>query len=86
MQMQAIRSFRPASDYTIECFDPWGIKPYRAVLECTKGGRGKPIYDLTILVEGTNYRAAHGSVIVDKVFNHPADAAQWLLSWYKEQV
>jgi hypothetical protein len=80
-----LKGFKPASEYTIGCFDRWGTKPYLAVLECTKGGRGKPTYDLTILAEGNHYRAAHGSVIVDKAFNHPADAAQWLLTWYKEQ-
>jgi hypothetical protein len=54
-----------------------------AVLECTKGGRGKPTYDLTILAEGNHYRAAHGSGIVPEVFQTPADAANFLLTWYK---
>lgn len=78
-----LKAFKPASEYTIGCFDRWGTKPYLAVLECTKGGRGKPTYDLTILAEGNHYRAAHGSVIVPEVFQTPADAANFLLTWYK---
>ena len=77
-----LKGFKPASSYTIGCFDRWGTKPYLAVLECTKGGRGKPTYDLTILAEGNHYRAAHGSMIVPEVFQTTADAANFLLTWY----
>ena len=79
----APRGFVKADDYTIEVFNKYGMKPYDAVYMQTKGGRGEPIYDLTILKhENGKYLAAHGSVIVKQEFDRAGDAAAYLEEWY----
>ena len=79
----APRGFVKADDYTIEVFNKYGMKPYDAVYMQTKGGRGEPIYDLTILKhENGKYLAAHGSVIVKQEFDRVSDAAAYLEEWY----
>ena len=79
----APRGFVKADDYTIEVFNKYGMKPYDAIYMQTKGGRGEPIYDLTILKhENGKYLAAHGSVIVKQEFDRAGDAAAYLEEWY----
>ncbi|NBR62615.1 MAG: hypothetical protein EBT86_13540, partial [Actinobacteria bacterium] len=79
----APRGFVKADDYTVEVFNKYGMKPYDAIYMQTKGGRGEPIYDLTILKhENGRYLAAHGSVIVKQEFERASDAAAFLEQWY----
>lgn len=79
----APRGFVKADDDTIEVFNKYGMKPYDAVYMQTKGGRGEPTYDLTILKhENGKYLAAHGSVIVKEEFDRASDAAAYLEEWY----
>ncbi|NDD14600.1 MAG: hypothetical protein EB072_18635 [Betaproteobacteria bacterium] len=79
----APRGFVKADDYTVEVFNKYGMKPYDAVYMQTKGGRGEPIYDLTVLKhENGKYLAAHGSVIVKQQFDRASDAADYLEEWY----
>ena len=79
----APRGFVKADDYTIEVFNKYGMKPYDAVYMQTKGGRGEPTYDLTVLKhENGKYLAAHGSVIVKQQFDRASDAAAYLKEWY----
>jgi len=79
----APRGFVKADDYTIEVFNKYGMKPYDAVYMQTKGGRGEPTYDLTVLKhENGKYLAAHGSVIVKQQFDRASDAAAYLEEWY----
>ena len=79
----APRGFVKADDYTVEVFNKYGMKPYDAVYMQTKGGRGEPTYDLTVLKhENGKYLAAHGSVIVKQQFDRASDAADYLEEWY----
>jgi len=79
----APRGFVKADDYTVEVFNKYGMKPYDAVYMQTKGGRGEPTYDLTVLKhENGKYLAAHGSVIVKQQFDRANDAAAYLEEWY----
>ncbi len=79
----APRGFVKADDYTVEVFNKYGMKPYDAVYMQTKGGRGEPTYDLTVLKhENGKYLAAHGSVIVKQQFDRASDAAAYLEEWY----
>lgn len=81
----APRGFVQADDYTVNVFNPYGMKPYDAVYMKTEGGAGEPVYDLTILKtydKPTRYLAAHGSVIEPPQFTTAADAADFLNEWY----
>lgn len=81
----APRGFVQADDYTVNVFNPYGMKPYDAVYMKTEGGAGEPVYDLTILKtydKPTRYLAAHGSVIEPPRFTTAADAADFLNEWY----
>ena len=78
-----MQNFMAASDFTNHCFNPHGLKPYRAVFECRKHELGFASYDLTILDFGDHYRAAHGSVINSTKFTDVKNAAKWLLNWYE---
>lgn len=79
----APRGFVKADDYTVDVFNKYGMKPYNAVYMQTKGGRGEPTYDLTILKHDSGkYLAAHGSVLVKQEFDRASDAAAYLEKWY----
>jgi hypothetical protein len=81
---RAPRGFVLADDYTIEVFNPRGIKPYDAVFMTTVGGAGEPKYDLTILKSATGgFLAATGSKVYADEFPTAAAAAAWLMDWYE---
>lgn len=72
----------PASDYTVYCFDRYGEKPYRAILETVaRDSNGCP-FDLTILKQDSFYLAAHGSIIHTEKFKTIQKAKDWLNDWF----
>ncbi len=75
--------FTPATSYTRECFNRYGLKPFDAVEECTMQEPGFVLYDLTVLrhVDG-RYLAAHGATVRPDTFDTPAAARRWLRDWY----
>jgi hypothetical protein len=80
---RAPRGFVLADEYTIEVFNPRGLKPYDAVFMKTVGGAGEPKYDLTILKSSSGFMAATGSKVYPDEFPTAAAAATWLMDWYK---
>jgi len=80
---RAPRGFVLADEYTIEVFNPRGLKPYDAVFMKTVGGAGEPKYDLTILKSSAGFMAATGSKVYPEEFPTAAAAATWLMDWYK---
>ena len=82
-------NFIPADEYTQEIFNPYGAKPYDAILmTSTSTSEGYAPYDLTILdgepssVHGVHYMAAHGSVIEPFIFKTIDDAKKYIVQWY----
>ena len=80
---RAPRGFVLADEYTVEVFNPRGLKPYDAVFMKTVGGAGEPKYDLTILKSSSGFMAATGSKVYPDEFPTAAAAAAWLMDWYK---
>jgi hypothetical protein len=80
---RAPRGFVLADEYTIEVFNPRGMKPYDAVFMKTVGGAGEPKYDLTILKSSSGFMVATGSKVYEGEFPTAAAAATWLMDWYK---
>jgi hypothetical protein len=80
---RAPRGFVLADEYTVEVFNPRGLKPYDAVFIKTVGGAGEPKYDLTILKSSSGFMAATGSKVYADEFPTAAAAAAWLMDWYK---
>jgi hypothetical protein len=80
---RAPRGFVLADEYTIEVFNPRGMKPYDAVFMKTVGGVGEPKYDLTILKSESGFMAATGSKVYPDLFPTAAAAATWLMDWYQ---
>jgi hypothetical protein len=80
---RAPRGFVLADEYTIEVFNPRGMKPYDAVFMKTVGGAGEPKYDLTILKSSSGFMVATGSKVYEGEFPTAAAAATWLMEWYK---
>jgi hypothetical protein len=77
-------TFKPASPYTQHCFNPYGLKPYDAVLECEI--REEPTYasyDLTVIDFNDHYKVAHGSFIEPFIFKTLDEAKKWLITWYE---
>ena len=64
----------------------WGLKPYASVFEKRLGGRGTPSYDLTILVEGDKFLAAHGGVVMPDRLDTVEAAIGVAMAWYQENV
>jgi hypothetical protein len=82
-----IRSFRHASEWTIEHFSNRGIGPHLAIAERAMREAGFALYELTILRDSRDeampYRFAHGSVVEPDRFQHMTDAARAAMSWYE---
>jgi hypothetical protein len=83
--------FIEADEYTQEIFNPYGIKPYDAILMIrTSTDDGYAPYDLTILqgeqspVHGAYYMAAHGIVVEPLIFEHVEDAKKYIVQWYSD--
>ena len=76
--------FTPATEYTKQCFNRYGMKPYDAVTECTLKEPDYVSYDLTVLDFNGHYQAAHGSVINPLKFGTIQQAEEWLSVWYSE--
>ena len=80
---RAPRGFVLADEYTVDVFNPRGLKPYDAVFMKTVGGEGEPKYDLTILKSSSGFMAATGSKVYPDEFPTAAATATWLMDWYK---
>jgi hypothetical protein len=76
--------FSKADDDTIEFFDPWGIKPYKAIwMATTSKAEGFAPYDLTILEnDAGGFYAAHGSKVEAMLFDTVKAAKAWIIQWY----
>jgi hypothetical protein len=75
--------FKPATDYTRECFNRYGFKPFDAVEECTMHEPGFVLYDLTVLKHHSGwFLAAHGATLCATPFQSRAAARRWLTDWY----
>jgi hypothetical protein len=60
-----------------------GDKPYKTVFEKNMGGRGKPVYELSVLLHDKGYYlAAHGGVIMPDIHKTALKAADAALKWY----
>jgi len=82
-------NFVKADDYTMDLFNPYGIKPYDAILTIqTDISEGYAPYDLTILdgepssVYGVHYRAASGMLVHPQIFKSVDEAKTYIISWY----
>lgn len=67
-----------------DSFNKNGILNYSSVFETRLGGNGTPTYDLTILKEGDQFRAAHGSVVMPGLISSAKEAAAVAMGWYVE--
>jgi hypothetical protein len=76
--------FSKADDYTIETFNPYGIKPYKAILMATTSkAEGFAPYDLTVLKnDAGGFYAAHGSKVEAMLFDTVQAAKAWIVQWY----
>ena len=81
--------FIEADEYTQEIFNPYGMKPYDAILMIrTSTIDGYAPYDLTILqgepssAHGNHYMVAHGSFVEPLIFEHVEDAKKYIVQWY----
>ena len=81
--------FIKADEYTQMIFNPYGAKPYDAILTAqTDIIDGYAPYDLTILdgdpssVYGVHYLAASGSTVHKIVFKSINDAKSYIVDWY----
>lgn len=76
--------FKPATDYTREVFNKYGLKPYDAVLETQVRIEGYAPVDLTILkTTDGSFRFAHGSVVTGDVFKTATTATIAAFKWYR---
>lgn len=82
--MKVTIRFKPATDYTKDVFNPWGVGRYDAVLETQVRPVGFASVDLTILKTLSGfYVFAHGSVITENRFSTDKQACVAARDWYK---
>ena len=67
-----------------DSFNPWGYKPFNELFDKNIGGNGYPTCGLTVLKEGSGYRAAHGSVVMPELFVRVSQAADHAMTWAVE--
>ena len=85
--MRFLSHFKPASSFTKEVFNPYGMKPYDAIRECQIRTDGHAPVDLTIIHHNDGlYSFAHGEVINPQKFKTMTATASSCLKWYESNL